>query len=327
MPRASIIIATHNRPDLISRAVQSAGSSAADVEILVVDDASSEQTAQICKALSNIKYLRADRNQGLGGARNIGLVASSGAYISFLDDDDMRLPDTLDRQIELLEREPSAGLIFGQAIVSNHESQSPQGYYPHECPQGDLFWKLLTRNFIPCGSVVFRRSCLSRVGLLDDASRGIEDWDLWVRIAELYPVIALETPVIVWRRSTPASGQLTSQAAQIVSLCVRQFREWMKLPRAMAASRETKRAVWRSFSENMAEHLIWESVRALRHGKLYEPLKNLAVVRRLHPLTILRIGQHRVLRIPQAGIRESSMSFDIQPRSASCRSGQEVVEK
>jgi Glycosyl transferase family 2 len=309
MPRASIIIATHNRPEFLPRAVHSARLSAAGVEIIVVDDASSEKTAEVCKGLSGIKYVRAERNQRLGGARNIGLIASSGDYISFLDDDDQRLPDSLSLQIELMEREPSAGLIFGQAIIGDNEGNSQQGYYPRECPQGDLFWKLLTQNFIPCGSVVFRRSCLSRIGLLDDDCCGIEDWDLWVRIAEIYPVIAVPTPVIVWRRATPASGQLTSQAAQIVSLCVRQFRDWMRLPRAMAASRATKRALWSSFSENMVEHLIWESIRALRHGQLNALPKNMSVIPRLHPLTILRIAQHRVFRIPHAGIQESSVSF------------------
>jgi hypothetical protein len=256
--------------------------------------------------------VRAERNQGLGGARNIGLLASSGDYISFLDDDDVRLPDSLSRQIELLEREPSAGLIFGQAIMGDHEDNSHLGSYPRECPQGDVFWQLLIRNFIPCGTVVFRRSCLSRVGLLDDACCGIEDWDLWVRIAEIYPVIALEMPVIIWRRATPSSGQLTSRAAQIVSLCVRQFRDWMRLPRALAASGETRRALWSSFSENMVEHLVWESGRALRHGQLMGLLKNLSVILRLHPLALVRIAQHRVLRIPQAGIQESHMSFHSQ---------------
>ena len=57
----------------------------------------------------------------MAGARNIGLVASRGEYLSFLDDDDTRLPDSLDAQIEALERNPQAGLIYGRAIWGDQE--------------------------------------------------------------------------------------------------------------------------------------------------------------------------------------------------------------
>jgi glycosyltransferase involved in cell wall biosynthesis len=292
--RASIIITTHDRPHLLPRAVQSARASGSNVEIVVVDDYSSDQTAQVCQSLSGVNYVRVERNQGVAGARNIGLVASRGEYVSFLDDDDTRMADSLDKQISILETEPQAGLIYGQAIYGDQEGNPTDRSYPADCPQGDLFWRLLCRNFIPCGSAVFRRSCLSRVGLLDDAIPGLDDWDLWVRIGEIYPILALELPVMTWRRSAPGSGQGTSKAAQLVSLSVRQFRKWMKLPRAHDASRKTKRNLWHGFSENMAEHLLWESARALRCGEVGEALKSLLTLPRLHPLTMMDIAKHRV---------------------------------
>lgn len=313
MPRASIIIATHSRPHLVLSAVESARASGRDVEIVVVDDASSDETASVCKNLSGINYVRVDRNQRVAGARNVGLVASRGEYLSFLDDDDTRLPGSLDTQIEALDREPQAGLIYGQAIWGDQEGRPGNKSYPSDCPQGDVFWKLLARNFIPCGSAVFRRSCLSRVGLLDDSIPGLDDWDLWVRIAEIYPIMAAETHVITWRRSTPVSGQGTSKAAGLVSMSVQKFRGcWMNLPRAAGAARKTKRVVWREFSENMAEHLIWESARALRCGEFRQPLKNLSVLPWLDPLTIMRIAEHRILRFPRAGLPVSLAAFSIQ---------------
>ena len=313
MPRASIIIATHSRPQLVTRAVESARASGRDVEIVVVDDASSDDTAGVCKNLSGINYVRLDRNQRVAGARNVGLVASCGEYLSFLDDDDTRLPGSLDTQIEALEREPQAGLIYGQAIFCDQEGRPSNKSYPSDCPQGDVFWKLLARNFIPCGSAVFRRSCLSRVGLLDDSIPGLDDWDLWVRIAEICPIMAAETPVITWRRSTPVSGQGTSKAASLVSMSVQKFRGcWMNLPRAAGAARKTKRVAWQEFSENMAEHLIWESARALRCGEFRQPLKNLSVLPWLDPLTTIRIAEHRVLRFPRAGLPVSLAAFSIQ---------------
>ena len=306
MPRASIIIATHSRPQRLPRAVESARASGREVEIVVVDDASSDETADVCQSISGINYVRLDRNQRVAGARNVGLVASRGEYLSFLDDDDTRLPGSLDAQLEALDREPQAGLIYGQAILGDHEGKAERGSYPADCPQGDIFWRLLSRNFIPCGSVVFRRSCLSSVGLLDDGIPGLDDWDLWVRIAEIYPIMALETPAIIWRRSTPASGQGTSQAAGLVSLSVQQFRHcWMNLPRARTASKRTRRAAWRAFSENMAEHLLWEAARALRRGRPGQSLRDLSVLPRLSPLSLMRIVEHRILRIPQTGIPDT----------------------
>ena len=311
-PKASIIITTRSRPRLLPRTVKSAQAAGSNVDVVVVDDASTDETAEVCRGLSGITYVRAEHNQRVAGARNLGLVASRGEYLSFLDDDDTRLEGSLDAQIESLEQSPAAGLIYGQAIYGDQDGQPTSQSYPAACPQGDLFWNLLSQNFIPCGSAVFRRSCLARVGLLKETIAGVDDWDLWVRIAETYSIIATEMPMIIWRRSTPASGQGTSEAALIVSKAVRQFRDaWMHLPRAVKATRSARRVVWREFSENMAEHLIWESARALRCGELRRPLRSLSIIPRLHPLTLMRIARHRVFRTPRPRLPESLAPFSI----------------
>ena len=297
MPRSSIIIATHSRPQLLPRAVESARAAGVDVEVIVVDDASMDETAEVCHALQGIKYLRVDRNQRVAGARNLGLVASQGEYISFLDDDDTRLPGSFDLQIDLLAQNPDAALAYGRALYADREGQVSDELYPDECPQGDIFWKLLTQNFIPCGSAVFRRSTIVSLGLLDDTIPGLDDWDLWIRIAELYPVVAVEQPVVTWRRSDVRSAQGTSDAATIVSQSIRKFKtDWMKLPRAAAADRDLKRATWRRFSENMLEHAMWQSARAVASGKPLRPLKNLTVAPQLDPAAIVRIAKHRITR-------------------------------
>ena len=291
MPKASIIITTHNRPALLPRAVSSARASGTDLEIVVVDDASSDQTAEVCKALSNINYVRVERNQRVAGARNIGLVASHGEYLSFLDDDDTRLPDSLDQQIELLRKESSAGLIYGQAIPEDQEGRQ-QSPYPAECPQGDIFWQLMSRNFIPCGSAVFRRSCLTHVGLLDDGLGGVDDWDLWVRVAEIYPIIAVDTPVIIWRKSTPTSGQGSSRTVDLIAMSRRQLREhWLKLPRAANASRHHRHEAWREFSKNFSEHLVWEATSALVNGEFRKARESALTVLRLHPAGPLAVAR------------------------------------
>jgi len=238
MSVTSIIVTTHNRPHLLVRAIESARLAGSDIEIIVVDDASLDQTQTICRTLPDIKYVRLERNQRVAGARNVGLLVSSGEFVSFLDDDDVRLPGSSDEQVRILEANSQAGLVYGQAIVKDESSEE---VYPLDCLHGDVFWRLVTQNFIPCGSAVFRRSCLDRVGLLDSYLAGLDDWDLWIRIASLFPIVALEKPVMIWKRSSPVSGQGSSQAASIVSRAVQQFRtRWMKLPRAVAAKVEVR---------------------------------------------------------------------------------------
>lgn len=305
MPTASVIITTHDRSQLLLRAISSARASGTNVEIVVVDDASSDETVQVCRSLSGVKYVRVERNQRVAGARNIGLLNSEGEYITFLDDDDTRLAGSLDRQIGVLQTEPDAGLIYGQAILGNQDGRITRKAYPRNCPQGDLFWILLSRNFIPCGSAVFRRSCLDRVGVLNRRIPGLDDWDLWVRIAQHYPVIALEQPVMVWRQSTPASKQGTSHAAQMVSLSVRQFHKWMKLPRSVEATSGARRLLWHRFSENMVEHLLCEAARAVGYGRIDQALWNMLMILRLHPFSLMHIAKHRLFRVPQTRDAES----------------------
>ena len=295
-PKASLIITTRNRPQLLTRAVQSAWASSNNVEVVVVDDASSDETADVCRGLAGINYVRLEQNRGVAGARNAGINLSRGEFLSFLDDDDVRLPDSLDAQVEALEHAPQAGLVYGQAILGDQSGQPTDQIYPRVCAQGDVFWNLLEQNFIPCGSVVFRRSCLNRVGMLDDSLPGIDDWDLWLRIAEVFPVIALEKPMMIWRRSNPASGQGTSSAADLVSQSVRQFRRsWLALPRAANASHEMRREAWRGFSVNIAEHLVWETMRAVQYGKVKDAIRNIFTLLRLCPAATMRLASTRNL--------------------------------
>ncbi len=140
MPKVSVIIPTYSRPDLLPRAVESAKKAGTDVEVIVVDDASRDETAEVCKDLQGIKYVRLERNQHTAGARNVGIAASGAPFVAFLDDDDWRLPGSLDRQIEILEKNPEAGMIYGQLLTADQEGNvlnNPPS--PQNMPEGDIF--------------------------------------------------------------------------------------------------------------------------------------------------------------------------------------------
>lgn len=291
MPTASVIITTHNRPHLLPNAIKSAKAAGKDVEVVVVDDASTDETADVCRNVSDIRYVRVERNQKVAAARNVGVLVSRGEYITFLDDDDVRLAGSLDLQLAALASVPKAGLIYGQALVADQQNIATGDYNPKRCPQGDVFWELLGRNFIPCGTALFRRSCLFRAGLLDQSVPGIDDWDLWVRISALYEVMALEQPVILWRRSTPVSGQGTSRANELVAMSTRHFqKKWLKLVRAAEAPAKKRRVVWQEFSRNMAAHLALETARAFKYGNFLCAPKNLMAALSLHPWGSMRLA-------------------------------------
>ena len=312
MPIVSVIIATHNRATLLPRAVKSAQESGTDVEVIVVDDASTDETAEVCRGMSGIRYLRVERNQREGGARNIGIINSTGDYLTFLDDDDVRLPGSIDLQLKALTASPEAGLIYGQAFIADQNGLATNDFYPPRCPQGDVFWELLSQNFIPCGTVLFSRSCLYRTGLLDESVPGVEDWDLWVRIASLYQVIAVDQPLMVWRKSTPASQQATSRAAQMAKMSgVLLRRKWLKLPRAAAAPRDQRRHVRQEFSRNLASHLVFETARALAIGHFSGAQKNALAALRLHPLASVRVAIRCAVRFLSATARGISLPADL----------------
>lgn len=269
MAGISVIIPTHSRPHLLPRAIESALAAGTDVEVVVVDDASTDDTAEACRALKDINYIRLAHNQGVAGARNVGVLSSSAEYIAFLDDDDLRLPGSLDLQLEVLRKTPRAALIYGQALIGGATDRFAHDRYPQPCPEGDVFWQLLTQNFIPSGSVVFRRSCLFSTGLLDHSIAGIDDWDLWIRIAALYPVAALNEPVMIWCRPSPESDQSSARAVEMVTLSTRQFRRhWLRMPRVAQASPIVRRKAARRFSQNMASHLASEALRSLSRGQV-----------------------------------------------------------
>src|SRR2546423_1124586 len=215
MAKISLIITTFNRPHLLPRAVESAQRAGKDVEVIVVDDGSTDETANVCRTLRGITYVRVDRNQGVAGARNIGLLECTGDYVAFLDDDDLRLPDSLDHQLTLLEDAAEAGFVASAVQLADHEGIPTGELAMPRASSGDVFWQILELNlFLLPASVLVRKSCFFEVGIFNKSLAGIDDWDMWTRIAELHPVVIDDHSVGVYRCATAGSGQGSSDLAK-----------------------------------------------------------------------------------------------------------------
>jgi glycosyltransferase involved in cell wall biosynthesis len=273
------------------RAVESAKLAGRDVELVVVDDASTDSTAEVCRLLEGIKYIRLEHNLGVAGARNAGLYASSAEYIAFLDDDDLRLADSLDLQLDALARQPEAGFVCGSMLLADQEGRLTGEKSAPNHPGGDIFWELLELAFpvMPL-SVLFRKECFFHVGLFRNRLAGIDDWDMFVRIAELYPVLVLSEAVGIYRQPTPSSGQGSSQLSRQLAAVARHQRELLRLPRAMSASAGRRKQARRAAIERVANTLFLNAFEGLPTGSYGFAYANILSALRLNPLYAARPG-------------------------------------
>lgn len=298
MAKVSVIIPTHSRPHLLPRAVESARQAGADVEVIVVDDASTDTTAAVCRKLTGIHYIRLEHNQGVAGARNVGILASSADYVAFLDDDDLRLPDSLDYQAEALAKNKEAGFICGQMLMADQEGVLTGEVAAPKSPGGDVFWDLLEFGFpvMPI-SVVVRKECFTRVGLLQTDLSGIDDWDIFVRIAELYTVIVVDRPVSIYRQPTPSSGQGSSAQARHLRRAARHQLQLLRLPRARLASTQRQREARKIALKRIADTLLWNAALGLSRGSFSFAFRNTLAALRLSPWRALRPAAYRKLAL------------------------------
>ena len=251
MARLSVIITTFNRRQLLPVAIESIKNSGTDAEIIVVDDASSDDTKDYCESLEGIRYIRLDRNQGTAAARNAGITECTTPFIAFLDDDDWRLPGTLQKQIDLLEQNETCALVYGKVLFANQKRElTGDSNINQPSPQGDVSVQLLHRNFITLSTVVVKKECLLQYGMFDTSPEmlGLEDWDMWLRLSGGYRVLAVQEPVAVYRKPEKNSGQWYSDIGRQYSLAALAYREkWFHLPgvreKLGAEFRETKKKI------------------------------------------------------------------------------------
>src|SRR5262245_41772641 len=123
LPIVSVIIPTHNRAHVVPESIasvraQEGRGSIFELEIVVVDDASTDTTPEVMQGYPDIKYVRLPVNPGLPAARNAGIKASTGKYIAFNDDDDLWLPYKLSLLVPALESDPQLSATYAQMIVN-----------------------------------------------------------------------------------------------------------------------------------------------------------------------------------------------------------------
>jgi len=219
VPRVSIVIPTYNRRLLLKETLDSVmAQSYTDFEVLVIDDGSDDGTREMVTGISDprIRY-DGQAHSGLPAAgRNRGIRISRGAWIAFLDSDDLWLPDKLEKQLQLNETRPDIGLFYSMATTIGHGNDQVPTIPYRRMRSGHVFEDLFYFNFIPTLTVLVRRATLDHVGLFDERPdfKAIEDYDLWLRIAHDYPVLCLP---LVTARYRNHEGKLTVKLPDLYS--------------------------------------------------------------------------------------------------------------
>jgi glycosyltransferase involved in cell wall biosynthesis len=292
VPGISVVITTFNRSRLLPRAIESAQSAGTDLEVIVVDDCSSDDTPEVCAQIPGIRYVRLSANRGLAHARNVGIAESSSEFVAFLDDDDLRLPGSLDKQLRAIAADERIALCYGQALIGDARRQLPTGeIYPLKCPQGDIFWDLLENNFIPVPSVLARKSSLLEAGCFNTELNLIEDWDMWLRLSERFSVAAVEEPVAIYRKAVAESGQMCSNSAALCKQALRVQQMALDRPRARGSAPAKRRYVQRKFRDRAYEILMTEATNSIHEGNAKSARANILDAFRFRPFRVVVSGR------------------------------------
>ncbi len=190
-PRVSILVPAYNVEHYVQEALDSAlAQEGVAVEVVVIDDGSTDGTARILDAYAashpdTIVLVRQD-NRGLAGARNTGLAHARGEFVGLLDADDSWSPHHALRCVELLDADPSVGVVTTDSYLLEEREPTDRRYYADHLgiefpPAVRQLPTIAERNFVFVGAVV-RRALLRKHGGFDEALRRAEDYDLWCRL-------------------------------------------------------------------------------------------------------------------------------------------------
>lgn len=184
----SIIVPTYNRAGYIERTIQSVlKQTYVNFELIIVDDGSTDDTETVIASFKDdrVKYWR-KKNGERAAARNFGVQKACGVYITFLDSDDLFMPDHLAEAIRYINSNPDINIFHqGYNVID------PQGHiiYPWKPLPNPVNDKLTEGNFLSCLGIFVKRDILLHQPFNEDrALSGTEDYELWVRLAARYPI-------------------------------------------------------------------------------------------------------------------------------------------
>lgn len=203
-PFFSVVIPTFNRLEYLREAIESVLSQTfEDFELIVVDDSPEETGRPVARSFSDARlaYIKNDHSSGGAGTRNAGIERARGKWVAFLDDDDIWLPEKLERQAEkIAASDDNVALVYTGHTTFRQDSEHSYTFVPKK--EGWIYKDLLAWNVIGgFYSVAIRRDVLNEVGGLDERFPAMQDAELYIRIAKKYKVACIPDPLVRVRDS------------------------------------------------------------------------------------------------------------------------------
>lgn len=200
-PTVSVIIAAYNYGHYLPQALDSAlAQSFTDLEILVVDDGSTDDTAEVIERYAHDPRMRYVRREHAGqpATKNAGIRASRGRWIAFLDADDAWLTDKLARQLAAAGDDPRTGVVYCDFAPIDAEGHL-LATATRTLPRGEVLDEMFLRNFVCFSSAMVRREVFDRIGMFDESIPLAIDYDLWLRAAREFSFESVAAPLVRYR--------------------------------------------------------------------------------------------------------------------------------
>lgn len=282
----SIVIPCRDQALFLADAIESAlAQTYRPVEVIVVDDGSVDETRDVTHAYADVEYLRQEA-AGPSSARNLGLRASRGEYLVFLDADDRLRPDAVKVGIRHLAEDAECAFVSGNVVRIDAEGSDIAA--PEPCQvNANHYAKLLARREygIPTPAcVVYRRVALDRVGGFDPTLSGCADYDLNLRIAREFSILCHPEVVAEYRWHASSMSRRPDAMLKDVLAVLRSQRDYVQ------SSPELRRAYvegLRFWKRYYGTRVVAGLARQVRAGELTAALKALLTLLRYHPLGIL----------------------------------------
>lgn len=243
-PLVSVIMPAYNRAHVIGRAIISVLEQAyTNFELIIVDDGSKDNTEEVVKSFGDprIRFTKHEQNRGVCAARNTGIRASRGEYITFIDSDDEMAPLKLQEQLQVFTRQSgimNIVVVTGVLYLEDGAKPVTTKVESRPCPRGDI-----SRAFFATGrnipkrivTMMVRKEYLDEVGLFDETLRASEFWDLGVRLSKRCNFEVIEAPLdIVHRDAGPRSWNIANRV-QAMPLLLKKYRDdFTRYPKAAA---------------------------------------------------------------------------------------------
>lgn len=262
----SVVLPTFNRASSLPRAISSVlAQTYADLELIVVDDGSTDETAAVAARIDDrrFSYLRLTERGGAAKARNAGIRAAAGELIAFQDSDDEWLPRKLELQVALmLSSGPDVGWVGGSHLVAGEGTQ--REVRPERVIRGvDHTLDLLHGEAFVTPTWLVRREALYEAGLFGEDMPNLEDWDLIFRLDDVCRFRAVEEPILVRHGSADSLfAHVPSRIAGLEAIVARHDHRWSAEPGEQA---RLYRVLGRLHSDvgcrGRAVRWLWRSVR------------------------------------------------------------------